>query len=178
VGDAYPLLVKYNGWERIEKGITPDEGVRIGERLARIGYDGLEVSCGMWEDGFSTFTGDAEQGEVPKQGYNRHVAAALSKKVDVPVFLVGGLTDTGVMEEILLSDDADYISLSRALIAEPDFPNKIFHNRSHKTRCVHCNLCVQHLSQGPLCCYHGKEPDPTQWIDRSSSLLSEKGFNV
>jgi 2,4-dienoyl-CoA reductase-like NADH-dependent reductase (Old Yellow Enzyme family) len=90
------------------------------------------------------------------QAYNREAARAIRGRVDVPVFLVGGITDPVAMEEIVRSGDADYISLCRALIADPTFPKKIREGSSEPSRCIHCNLCVGYMATEPLRCYNGK----------------------
>lgn len=156
VGEAYPLLVKYSAWDRMDTGVQPAEGVKIGVRLAQMGFDGIEVSCGLVEDGGSTLLGEAQLGEPLKQGYNRESAAALKQKVEVPVFLVGGLTDPNVMEAVLTANDADYICLSRALISDAAFPSKIDEKEMAPARCIQCSLCMLHLNQAPLRCYFGK----------------------
>ena len=47
------------------------------------------------------------------EGYNRENAKNIKKKVNVPIFAVGGMIDPTFMEETIQSGDADYISLCR-----------------------------------------------------------------
>ena len=159
LGDNYPLLVKYNARDGLETGTGISEGLEIGERLADMGFDGIEVSCGLAEDGGSTFFGDSSFGGPVPQGYNRESAARLKQRINVPVFLVGGLTERSAMEEILANREAHYISLCRALIAEPNFPEKLREDRTSKSKCIQCSLCILLLSHGPVKCYFGKVPD-------------------
>ena len=90
------------------------------------------------------------------EAYNLESAKAIKSKVDIPVFLVGGLINLGTMEEIIENGDADFISLCRALIADSQFPEKIRNGSQEPSRCIHCNLCVGYLTKRPLHCYHGK----------------------
>lgn len=43
----------------------------------------------------------------------------------MPILLVGGMIVPTLMEDVIAQGDADYISLSRALVNNPSFPNKI-----------------------------------------------------
>ena len=90
------------------------------------------------------------------QAYNREAARVIRESVRVPVFLVGGLTEPAVMEDVIASGDADYISLCRALIADPKFPERIRGGSREPSRCIHCNLCLGYLGTRPVACYHGK----------------------
>ncbi len=139
-----------------ENGLRPEEGVIVGQMLAKMGFDSIEVSAGLFEDGGSTLFGNAPPGTRPPQAYNRRVAQALKTKVDVPILLVGGITDPTVMEEILESGDADYISMCRALISDPALPRKIKEGKLEPARCIQCNLCSDYCPTRPVHCYHGK----------------------
>ena len=186
VGDDYPILIKINAHDNMKKGLKLEESVVMAEMMAGMGFDGIEVSCGIGEDGMSTFRGDvpveAFLDEWPMyknkdplfrfvmrhfgrkmiksppltQAFNRESVKAIKAKVNIPVFLVGGITDPVAMEEIVNSGDADYISLSRALITDPKFPEKIRAGNPKPSGCIHCNLCAAYLVSEPLRCYHGK----------------------
>jgi 2,4-dienoyl-CoA reductase-like NADH-dependent reductase (Old Yellow Enzyme family) len=159
----------------------------MAEMMADMGFDGIEISCGIFEDGMSTLRGDLPLdvildtwpmyknknalfkfimrnfGEklikpMPfSQAFNLESAREIKKKVNTPVFLVGGMTDPSVMEEVVENGDADYISLSRALVNNPNFPNKIQEGSREPSKCVHCNLCLVRTITEPLRCYHGKK---------------------
>jgi 2,4-dienoyl-CoA reductase-like NADH-dependent reductase (Old Yellow Enzyme family) len=90
------------------------------------------------------------------QGYNRESAKIIKKEVKVPIFSVGGMIDPAFMEETIQSGGADYISLCRALITDPNFPNKIREGSRELSRCIHCNLCLFYLATRSVRCYQGK----------------------
>jgi 2,4-dienoyl-CoA reductase-like NADH-dependent reductase (Old Yellow Enzyme family) len=156
VGEDYPVLIKYSAWDKMEDGLKPEEGIVMGEMMAAMGLDGIEVSCGIGGDGGATMLGNASPGTRPPQAYNLETAKALKSKVDVPVMTVGGFTEPAAMKTVIERGDADYISLCRALISDPDFPNKIQQGSSEPVRCVQCNLCLGYIVTEPLRCYHGK----------------------
>jgi 2,4-dienoyl-CoA reductase-like NADH-dependent reductase (Old Yellow Enzyme family) len=91
------------------------------------------------------------------QAYNRESAGMIKSKVNVPVFVVGGMTDPKVMQEIVRKGEADYIAMCRPLIADAKFPEKIQEGIQDLNRCIHCNLCLAYMFTKPLRCYHGKK---------------------
>lgn len=187
VGNDYPILIKISAYDNMKKGLKLEESLVMSQMMAEMGFDGIEVSCGIGEDGGSTLRGEIpidvilDEWEIYKnkgavfrfimrrygskllkplpfyQGYNRESARAIKNKVNVPIFLVGGMIDPVVMEETVESGDADYISMSRALITDPKFPQKISEGGREPSRCIHCNLCLYYLAfSRPLRCYRGK----------------------
>ncbi len=52
--------------------------------------------------------------------YYREAAELYKQKINIPLMLVGGIRSFEVAEELLRSKTADYIALSRPLIAEPE----------------------------------------------------------
>ena len=186
VGDDYPILIKMNAYDHIKNGLKPEEGIAMAKKMAEIGFDGIEVSCGIGEDGGSTVRGDMpidvilDEWDMYKskgflfqvimrkfghrlikpvpftQGYNQESAKSIKKEVNVPVFAVGGMIDPALMEETIQNGDADYISLCRALITDPKFPEKIESGSREPSGCIHCNLCLFYLATRSLRCYKGK----------------------
>ncbi|NIS60813.1 MAG: NADH:flavin oxidoreductase, partial [Proteobacteria bacterium] len=186
VGADYPILIKISAYDNMKTGLKLDEGVVMAEMMAQMGFDGIEVSCGIGEDGGSTVRGEIpfdvvlDQWEMYKkknplfkfimrrygskimkplpfiEGYNRESARLIKSKVNVPIFLVGGMTRPEIMEEVIERGDADYTSLCRALIADANFPNKIRQGSRESSRCVHCNLCLFYSATQPVRCYRGK----------------------
>jgi 2,4-dienoyl-CoA reductase-like NADH-dependent reductase (Old Yellow Enzyme family) len=185
VGDDYPIFIKLSAYDYMKNGLKPEEGIAIATKMADIGFDGIEVSCGIGEDGGSTLRGEIpfdvildewdmykEKGflfrnkiikPIPfTQGYNRESARKIKEKVNVPVFVVGGMVDPTFMEETIQSGEADYISLCRALITDTKFPNKIREGSREVSRCIHCNLCLYYLVTRSVRCYQGKRMKSNQ----------------
>ena len=186
VGADFPVLIKMSAYDGMKNGIKPDEGVLMARLMAEMGFDGIEISCGIAEDNLTTSRGDLpveailDDWEMYRrrnpvyravmrrfgrrivnplpfsEAYNLEIARVVKRAVQVPVFLVGGMVNPVTMEKIVADGEADYISLSRALIADPGFPEKIRSGSRELSRCTHCNLCVGYLMTRPLRCYHGK----------------------
>ena len=186
VGDHYPILIKINAYDNMKNGLKFSEGVLMTEMMAEMGFDGIEVSCGIMEEGNVMARGEfplevfLEEWAVYKrqgpffrfvmrhfgqkiikplpfvQAYNRESARVIKSKVNVPVFVVGGIIEPRIMEEIIEKGEADYISLCRALIADPKFPERIRNGSRDPSRCIHCNLCLAYACTETLRCYYGK----------------------
>jgi len=191
VGDDYPILIKTNAQDNMKNGLRVPEGVRMAQMMAEMGFDGLEVSCGILEDGFSTVRGEVplrlfleewpmyrELNPLSKflmkrfrdkivktlprtEAYNRDAAREIKGKVNVPVFLVGGVSQPSVMEEIVEKGEADYIALCRPLIADSKFPERIRQGSRDASMCIYCNYCGAYMVSKPLRCYRGKESKRT-----------------
>ena len=57
------------------------------------------------------------------------------------ILLVGGMRSLRVMEDVLITGDADFISMSRPLICEPDLPNRLRMHLQERSRCISANRC-------------------------------------
>ena len=54
----YPILVKLNAYDGRKNGMTVPEAVEIAKMLEDAGWAGIEVSCGVHEDGLYTVRGE------------------------------------------------------------------------------------------------------------------------
>jgi 2,4-dienoyl-CoA reductase-like NADH-dependent reductase (Old Yellow Enzyme family) len=154
VGDDFPMLIKINAQDGMQDGLRLEESVIMAQMMSDMGFDGIEVSRGINEDGGCELFGNGEFGGDVEEAYNRDAARLIKQSVQAPVFLVGGLTDPSTMANIIENGDADYISMCRALIANPDFPNKITAGSREPSRCTRCHLCIDgYSSDNPLRCY-------------------------
>lgn len=75
--------------------------------------------------------------------------------VTVPVITVGKIGDPLFAEKILEQGKADFIAMGRALLADPELPNKAKEGRLEEIRrCLYCNNCLKggDARSGPLRC--------------------------
>ena len=70
---------------------------------------------------------------------------------DCALLLVGGIRDPLSAEEILKKGEADFISLSRPLIYEPNLPNRWKSGDLTPAKCISCNSCFTTMSTGTYC---------------------------
>ena len=117
-------------------------------------------------------------------GYVAPNAAAIKAVVPVPVFVAGRINQPQIAEGILAAGQADMCGMTRALIADPEMPNKAREGRLDVIRaCIGCNqVCIGHFHAGnSISCIQnpstGRELrlPPVQPTDRSLRVLVAGG---
>ena len=138
VGTGFPIEVRMSGSEFFEGGYGLDTGVRIAQILeSRV--DLLHISAGSYQFGFSI----THPSMFRPHGCNVFLAEEIKKHVKVPVATIGGLSDPDQMEEIIASGKADVVEMARALLADPQIPNKVMANRGGEVvKCLRCFVCM------------------------------------
>lgn len=135
VGNDYPVLIKLGMEDPARDGLTLKDGAEIVRHLADWGIDALEVSGGI---GGTSVRKDILR--LEDEGYFLDAARAAREATDLPIILVGGLRSKALMEQILEEGTADFISMSRPLIREPDLPRRFLEGQERST-CISCNRC-------------------------------------
>jgi len=142
LGRQFTVLIKLNSDDFIEGGFTPSEMVQVSAMLELAGIDAVELSggTGLKISKYSSSRvskSDSKEDEV----YYRNAAKLYKKKMTVPLILVGGIRSYEVAKELLEKDLADYISLCRPLIREPDLIKRWQEGDIEKAKCISCNGC-------------------------------------
>lgn len=152
VGPDFPILVKLNGSDFLEGALEPDDAVEVAKRLAKLGVDGIEVSGGTSASGKQSPV-RTKIDTLEKEGYHRSVAGRIKAAVSCPVGVVGGFRSFELIEEVLNRKEADYVSLSRPLIREPDLPRRWAEGDRSRARCISCNGCFRPgIKEGGIYC--------------------------
>jgi 2,4-dienoyl-CoA reductase-like NADH-dependent reductase (Old Yellow Enzyme family)/thioredoxin reductase len=134
VGDDVPVWCRIIGSELVEGGLTIDDMKVIAKMLVEAGSAAISVSRGIapyyWT--VSNYYADP--------GYSVPYAEAIKAEVDVPVMVAGRITEPAQAEEVLRSGKADIINMGRALITDPEWPNKAAGGRVEDIMpCISCN---------------------------------------
>jgi 2,4-dienoyl-CoA reductase-like NADH-dependent reductase (Old Yellow Enzyme family) len=147
VGKDFPVLIKMNSKEFVDGGLKAKDFVQAGKMLADAGIDAIEVSGGL---PIKATTRSSQLGinKEEKEAYFQEEARALRRKTDVPIILVGGNRSFQVAERLVDDGVADYISMSRPLIREPDLINRWKAGDLTKAACVSDNMCFKPATQG------------------------------
>ena len=149
VGPEVPLLYRLSADEHVEGGLRVEDLCRIAPHLERAGVDALDVSAGIYESAVWI----VQPMEMP-QGCLAPLARQIRRHVGIPVSVAGRITDAAVAERILAEGDADFVTLGRALHADPEWPNKSREGRLDEVcACVACLRCSDLLGQNqPVLC--------------------------
>ena len=101
-------------------------------------------------------TFDGCVGIVPPLPTPRNVVASLTDefKVGVPLIATARVVEPEDADALLARGVADAIGMNRALITDPDMPDKARNGRgSEILRCIGCNACIAHYhAETPLRC--------------------------
>ena len=68
--------------------------------------------------------------------------------MNVPLILVGGIRSFHVAERLVEQGVADYISMSRPFIREPDLINRWRSGDLNKAKCISNNRCFDPVAEG------------------------------
>jgi 2,4-dienoyl-CoA reductase-like NADH-dependent reductase (Old Yellow Enzyme family) len=163
VGDDFPILIKINTTDFLPGGTDLDEAIRVGKLLCETGFAAIETTGGMWEAVTRTqeelgwppvLLPEARTGIKTKEqeAYFLPGARALKESTNATIMLVGGFRSFSRIEEVLHSGAADFISLSRPLIRQPNLPNLWNSGKgSDRAECISCNACLP-IGVVPLAC--------------------------
>ncbi len=151
VGDDYPVMIKLNGSDNLEGGLTVEDAVYAAKALDSEGIDAIEVSGGTSASG--------DKGPVrikiskpEKEAFNLDLAKKIKNAVKCPVITVGGFRSFEIAEKAV-NDGIDYISMSRPLIREPNLINRWESGDTSKATCISCNSCfMPGIKEGGIYC--------------------------
>ncbi|GAB4184591.1 MAG: NADH:flavin oxidoreductase [Geothermobacteraceae bacterium] len=141
IGDL-PLLVKLNGSDNLEGGLSPDEARQVAVLLDGAGIDAIEISSGTPASGAATPVRRPPKGESITP-YNLDLAQDVHAAVDCPVIAVGGFRRKTEAEAAVGEGRVDLVSLCRPLISEPDLPDKWRTGTKEVAACISCNGCFK-----------------------------------
>ena len=169
------IEVRISGSELTEKGYDLNEGVEICKLLEPY-VDMFNISAGVMEDLFTWILMHPSM-FVP-DGVNVYLAEAVKKAVSKPVSCVGAIGDPRHMEQILREGKADFIALGRALIADPDLPEKVRTGKADSVRrCLRCFSCQgQMMKTGNIIC--AVNPEIGQELQVETRLPATKSHKV
>lgn len=152
VGAEYPLMIKMNFDDFIDGGLDKDEAISIAKIMVQAGIDCIEVSGGTQAESMKHIAVKGINKEE-KEAYFRPYAEALKEHVSLPVILVGGLRTPSVMEKLVEDGAADFVSMCRPLIREPELVKRWKNRDLEKAKCISCNKCWDNWRVRPLRCY-------------------------
>lgn len=132
---SFPLLVRVNGNDFMEGGCGSEELLRFAEALTEAGVDGLSVNVGWHEARIPQIVG-----KVPRGGF-AYQARRVRDVTGVPVIASHRINDALVGRNLIAHGFCDMVAMGRALIADPELPNKARTGREDET--VHCVACGQ-----------------------------------
>ncbi|MGI5970434.1 MAG: FAD-dependent oxidoreductase [Oscillospiraceae bacterium] len=138
---AGDMIVEYR-----VSGVDPNEDP--------VGFEELVTFCNALEglaDIIHVSSGDMGQGTsshtfpsyLDPRGTNRHLAEPLKKRINIPVAVVGSISEPEMAEKFLEEGVADFIAMCRTIIADPEWPNKAKNGCEEDIiPCIACYNCL------------------------------------
>lgn len=171
-GDDFPVGVRINGSDYIDGGWQLSDALRLAPICQKQGAAYLHVSAGVY--GSRELTIPSMYADM---GCFAHLAEAVKATVSLPVIAVGRLQDPALAQKLIREEKADVIALGRALLADPNWPNKVKAGQFDRVRpCIGCCLGCIHavLALEPGGCVVNPEVGREYLLDAPAQPLAEK----
>ena len=135
-GPDMPIVFRMNTSDYVEGGIEVPEAIVMAKMLEEAGVDAIHCSQGMYASKQHIIA----PGFVPVMHYADNVAA-IKASVGIPIIAVGRYNDVYMAESMLRDGKADFITMARASLADPELPNKA--KAGNVEDIIHCIGCDQ-----------------------------------
>jgi 2,4-dienoyl-CoA reductase-like NADH-dependent reductase (Old Yellow Enzyme family)/thioredoxin reductase len=138
LGADFSVIFLMSSREFIEDGITLEDSLIQAPLFAEAGADALHVEGGV-ADMTAHITNPCY---LHPDALFADDAAAIKKVVSVPIIVGGKIGDPILANQLLEEGKADFISMARPLLADPELPNKAKEGKFDEIRyCLWCNNC-------------------------------------
>ena len=131
----YPIIFRYPGDDFLPGGWGVEEAKLFAQRLEAEGVAAVDITAGIHLTPLRV---------VPPMclppACNAELAHEIKKAVSIPTIAVGRIHDPVIAEEVLARGQADFVDMGRALLADPELPNKAYRGELGEIRkCIGCN---------------------------------------
>lgn len=155
--EAFIIGMRLSAGERDENGLSEAEALEAAKALdGEIDYLSLCV-------GTSVSYGGAVHIAPPMAlpaAYTAPLAKDYTKALSVPVIVTGRINQPQEAEQVIAKGEADACGMTRAMICDPEMPQKAEAGRFDDIRaCIGCNqACIHHFHRGlPISCIQHPE---------------------
>jgi 2,4-dienoyl-CoA reductase-like NADH-dependent reductase (Old Yellow Enzyme family)/thioredoxin reductase len=143
-GPSFPLVVRMSIDEFFPGGRGVEESIRIIKKLEEAGVSAIDAGAGLYESMHMIIP----PVYLPK-GCLTDLAAAVKREVKIPVITQGRLYEPEMAESLLKEGKADFVAMTRGMLAEPCWVNKVAAGRAAEIRkCITCNQCIDRVLKG------------------------------
>ncbi len=170
-GEDYPIIVRMSMTEFEPGGQSLLDGIYIARCLERAGVNLLNLSNGSLETYWKTVTPNG----TPR-GVNTELSKQIKEAVHIPVGVIGRNCEPWAAEQVLDLGRTDVVYMGRALLCDPEFPNKARTGRVEDIRpCIGCTDCITHTHGTQIRCtmnpYAGRETQQPATAPAAKRLL-------
>lgn len=175
-GPAVAVTAKFGMADGPADGLQVDESLQVARWLEDDGcLDALELTAGSsLRDSMFLFRGDVPLAEMvaqqPKlvglglrlvsrrmfphypfeEGYLLPLARRFREALAMPLIALGGINRVDTVEATL-AEGFELVAMGRALLKDPDLPNRLLSGTAAEGTCIHCNRCMPTIYDGTRC---------------------------
>ena len=160
IGKDFPVTIKLQTQDEVPGGLTVEGALEVAKILVETGYDSIEPTGGISES--RKTTKNPLPGKFIKTPDDENYLLSTAKTLkpfmkNCSLMLMGGIRNPESAEKFLQEKVADFISMCRPLIYEPDLPNRWKSGDHAPAYCTSCNGCGANVFRGPLYCVTKKK---------------------
>lgn len=140
-GPDFLVIYRISAVDLVDGGATGEEILILSKAVEEAGADILNTGVGWHEARVPTIAYS-----VPRAAW-RDAAARIKRVVGIPVVASNRINTPDIAEDIIASNDADFVSMARPLLADPAFAKKTRLGRSDEINtCIACNqACLDYI---------------------------------
>ncbi|ERL06115.1 NADH:flavin oxidoreductase [Olsenella profusa] len=142
-GADYPVIIKLSAEEKVPGGMTISDTKIFAKYFEKAGYDAVEATICT----YASLDWMSAPEDVP-MGFNARNAEEIRQGLSILVIAIDRINTPEIAEDILETGKADFVSISRQTLAEPEFPNKVREgNVSEIAPCINClQSCMGYMT--------------------------------
>ncbi len=142
-GSDFPVIIKLSSEEKVPGGLTISDTKIFAKYFEDAGYDAIEATICT----YASLDWMSAPEDVP-MGFNAYNAKEIRESVNIPVIAIDRINTPEIAEDILETGKADFVSISRQSLADPDFPNKTKEGKVSKiSPCINClQSCMGYMT--------------------------------
>ena len=139
-GSDFPIMVRLNCDEQMTGGHTIEDSKWVAQELEKAGVNIINIYTGWHESPVPTIAPSLPPGAFA------HLAEQIKGCVGIPVIAANRINSPIVAEKILSEKKADFVGMGRALLADPELPNKAKEGRADEINpCIACSKCLSEI---------------------------------
>lgn len=167
-GEDFIFGCRLNVDEQMAGGHTIKDSIGVAQTLEKAGIDIINTYTGWHEAPLPTVAPSLPRGAFAQ------LTAQIKQNVGIPLIAANRINDPFVAERILSEGKADLVGMGRALLADPELPNKAREGRTDEiVQCLACSNCLSEV----VACYR-KWGEPVSTFCTVNPLVGREGEDL
>ncbi len=157
--DKFLIIYRLSMLDLVEHGSSPEEVVHLAKEVEKVGASLINTGIGWHEARVPTIATN-----VPRAAFS-FVTEWVKKEVSIPCIAANRFNNPEDIEQVITEGKADFVSMARPFLADPDFVNKAQKEQAEEINtCIGCNqACLDHIFSSkiasclvnPKACFEG-----------------------